>query len=432
MSNINTSGINVNYPVPGVNNSSQGFRDNFASIKINLDTAYNELTDLQNKVIVKTALANTTLNNDMANTLISNALVKNFRASTYNLGSSLSGIVTVDVSLGDVQYGTVVANSEFQFGKWAPSGTQSNVQLVLTVTNNAYISFPNNVTISSQSTLENFTFSGSSAIIKMPAGLDSVEYCYRLSTLDCGNTITIEPYNHPRVARQIQPRSLSPIGFPGDMTGAVAVDNSVTSLEITQTFANGAIQSATSVSQLYPDLQISFGGVDFGGLSNTATYYVTSANTTTDTFSVSTTPGGPNVALATATGLMTLNAASYLYVCVADYGGANVSTTASNTTAVTNTITLASTAGLTLNSPVIFEPTDPLIGSTFGGLSSNTVYYIKSIVGSTITVSRSRVNGIAGTVIPLTTANSTAAGSTMTVTAFTGPDIWKRVPLTNW
>jgi hypothetical protein len=70
MSTINTNTIDANYPIPGQNNSSQGFRDNFASIKQNLDIASNELTDLQNKVVLKSALANSTLNNDMANTLI--------------------------------------------------------------------------------------------------------------------------------------------------------------------------------------------------------------------------------------------------------------------------------------------------------------------------------------------------------------------------
>ena len=49
---INTNGINVNYPVPGVNNNSQGFRDNFATIRTNLNTASTEITDLQNNVVV--------------------------------------------------------------------------------------------------------------------------------------------------------------------------------------------------------------------------------------------------------------------------------------------------------------------------------------------------------------------------------------------
>ena len=107
MSAINTNAINTNYPVPGVNNNSQGFRDNFASIKTNLDTAGSEITDLQSKVVVKQALANTTLNNDMANTLISNASTRSFRATSYNLGGAINGVTKVDASLGDVQYGTV-------------------------------------------------------------------------------------------------------------------------------------------------------------------------------------------------------------------------------------------------------------------------------------------------------------------------------------
>ena len=133
MSTINTNGINVNYPVPGVNNNSQGFRDNFASIRTNLNTAGTEITDLQNKVIVKSALANSTVNNDMANTLISNALTRSFRASTFNLGNALSGVVSVNVSLGDVQYGTIAGNTTIQFTGWSPTSTQSNVQLQLAV-----------------------------------------------------------------------------------------------------------------------------------------------------------------------------------------------------------------------------------------------------------------------------------------------------------
>jgi hypothetical protein len=109
MSTINTNGVDVNYPVPGINNNSQGFRDNFASIKTNLNTAGTEITDLQNKVVLKQALSNTTINNDMANTLISNAATRSFRATTYNLGNALSGTVLIDVSLADVHIGTIAA-----------------------------------------------------------------------------------------------------------------------------------------------------------------------------------------------------------------------------------------------------------------------------------------------------------------------------------
>ena len=76
MSTINTNGINVNYPIPGQNNSTQGFRDNFSAIKTNINTAGQEITELQQKVVLKEGLNNITLNNDMANTLISNASIR--------------------------------------------------------------------------------------------------------------------------------------------------------------------------------------------------------------------------------------------------------------------------------------------------------------------------------------------------------------------
>ena len=41
---INYSTINTQYPVAGVDNNSQGFRDNFAAIQAGLATAYTEIT----------------------------------------------------------------------------------------------------------------------------------------------------------------------------------------------------------------------------------------------------------------------------------------------------------------------------------------------------------------------------------------------------
>ena len=223
---INTNGINVNYPVPGINNSSQGFRDNFAAIKTDLNTAATEITDLQTNVILKQALTGTTLNNDMANGIISNVLTRGFRASTYNLGNDISGVIIINASLGDVQYGTITGNTTVQFAGWAPSGTQSNVQLQLAVGNtSAVLSLPSEVTIDGASgveTVENFANVSGTPTITIPYGVTQLDYNF--STLDCGNTITIEPYNRPRQSTQIQQRSPSPTGLPGDVAGTVAVD----------------------------------------------------------------------------------------------------------------------------------------------------------------------------------------------------------------
>ncbi len=69
--------------------------------------------------------------------------------------------------------------------------------------------------------------------------------------------------------------------------------------------------------------------------------------------------------------------------------------TFTGTNITSNAITLNSVAGLSLNMPVIFT------GSVFGGLAIDRVYYIKTIVGSTITLSLT----IGGSTLPLTTGS---------------------------
>lgn len=228
MSNINTNNINTNYPVPGVNNSTQGFRDNFASIKTNFDTAYTEITELQNNSVFKTALPGTTINNDFANTLVSNALIRTFRSTTYNLGSSLTGLITVNVTLGDVQYGVVTANTTLQFTNWAPAGTQSNLQLQFEMSNTqAVLTFPNTVALVGDhgaTMLENYAVDGTGNLtITVPAGVGRLDYV--LSTLDCGTTVSITPVNRPRKTAQIVVRTPTNIGLPGDMAGTTCVDS---------------------------------------------------------------------------------------------------------------------------------------------------------------------------------------------------------------
>jgi len=214
MSSINTNNINVNYPVPGVNNTTQGFRDNFTSIKTNLNAAGTEITDLQNKVVLKAALDGQTLNNDMANTLISNATTKSFRASTYNLGNNVQGTTTINVSQGDVQYGTITANTTINFGGWAPVGTQSNVELYLTIANaSANITFPTTTNDGSNVPttgltytalqLENYSSNTTPSAgntytnqVSVPAGVTQLNYL--VTTTNCGTLMDIYPINRPK------------------------------------------------------------------------------------------------------------------------------------------------------------------------------------------------------------------------------------------
>jgi hypothetical protein len=46
-SNINPNTINITYPIAGQDNDTQGFRDNFSSIKNNFSVAQTEISALQ-------------------------------------------------------------------------------------------------------------------------------------------------------------------------------------------------------------------------------------------------------------------------------------------------------------------------------------------------------------------------------------------------
>jgi hypothetical protein len=421
MSTINTNPINVNYPVPGVNNNSQGFRDNFASIVTNLNTAATELTDLQNKVVVKQALIGTVVNNDMANTLISNASTVGFRATTYNLGNALAGTVLVNASLADVHYGTVAANTTINFGSWPPTGTQSNIQVILSVSNaTAVITFSGNVIASNNTgatTLENFVSNGGLVTVTAPYGVTEMDYI--ISTTDCGNTLYIEPINRPRQSTQIQQRLITPTGFQGDVTGDVAVGSSFNQLNITST--NAADYFSTSdTTQLYTDLPIVFTGTSFeANIIAGTTYYVRNISANTY-FTVSNAIGNANVNLAGSTGTMFANPVGYVYIATDTYNSTAYPKNVLSTTVTTNVVTLNNITSLTVNSPIIFD-------ANIGGLYSNTVYYIKTISSPNITVSQSRTNGVADTVVTLS-SNSTAT----TANIYVGNDIWKRIPLTSW
>ena len=55
-SQITSSNIDGNFPVAGQDNPSQGFRDNFTNTKNNFAYAASEISDLQSKALLKSAL----------------------------------------------------------------------------------------------------------------------------------------------------------------------------------------------------------------------------------------------------------------------------------------------------------------------------------------------------------------------------------------
>jgi len=430
-STINTNGIDVNYPIPGQNNTSQGFRNNFTAIKTNLNTAASEISDLQNKAVLKSALANSVLNNDMANTLISNAAVLGFRNTTYNLGNALSGTIVVDCSLGDVQYGNIAGDVIFQIGSWPPVGTQATLYLNLGISNSlASISWPANVIFSNNNfgttILENYENISNVAVVTAPHDVSQLNY--KLSTVDCGNSIYIEPVNRPYQSTQIQQRTPPSTGQIGDKVGAVCVDaGGVVQLTANSLANDFFITSNTSSLSLGTAVVFSAGNAAVSTEANITlgnTYYISNiANSTA--FKVSDSSSlSSNVNLAGNAASMKVNPVSYMYIAVENFS-ANVDNKNINNTATPNIITLSSGMGnMAVNNPIIFTGDDP----SNVGIEVGQVYYIKTISGSDITISETRYNGVAG---PEFQGIQTVATANIDVDfdVYNGTDIFRRIPL---
>jgi hypothetical protein len=195
-SNINPNNIDGAYPIAGQDNSSQGFRTNFTNIKTNFTTASTEISDLQNKVIVKSGLVGVTLDNNMNNTILSNAQIKGFRQTVYNHTSTT---VTVDFLDGHVQTinaspaGSITVSFD---STWPTSaGTiYSELKLVVTITNVAHtLTLPSEVAIGPGVKWVGIDTSGDPEITFPETGT----YTLHLSTIDSGGTVTLDYISLP-------------------------------------------------------------------------------------------------------------------------------------------------------------------------------------------------------------------------------------------
>lgn len=428
MSTINTNGINVDYPVPGENNSTQGFRDNFTSIKNNLNTASTEITELQDKAVLKQGLTGVTIDNNMANTLISNASVRGFRSTIYNLGNAISGTVVIDATLGDVQTGTLTGDTTLQLAGWAPSGTKSSLILDLTVsTANAVLTFPGSVNASGNIVENNVITAGGNLTLTAPYGVTNLQY--ELTTTNCGNTITIEPLNRPYQTSQVEVRdTITPTGYQGDRNGDINVAPSIQPVTVTAIASD--VLTTGSTAGFYLNMPIQFYGVVLGNIVAGTTYYVRTivANTS---FTVSATVGGGDFVAGTGTGTMQAKPVAYAYLAVGEYDStttvANVAQTFANNYIDLNA-SVPSVVNYGLNQPVVFTGN---VATSITNLVANTTYYVKAIdtsANTLISVSRSRTNGVADANVTLT-ANASISGAVLATVYTQGNDIWKRIQL---
>ena len=121
-SNINSDAIDALYPVAGQDNDSQGFRDNFSTIKNSLATAKTEITTLQNDTAKKNA------DNDFNGNKIQEANLISTTEQTYATGE-LTASQNISFENGHYQIVTVGGDITITLTDWAETGKLCKLRL---------------------------------------------------------------------------------------------------------------------------------------------------------------------------------------------------------------------------------------------------------------------------------------------------------------
>lgn len=233
-SNINPNNIDGAYPIAGQDNDSQGFRDNFTNTKTNFQYAANEITDLQSKAILKSALTGTTLDNDMSGSLLYNYQSQDVSETRIALGS-VSGSQAIDYALGPYYTLTTSGSVTLSFTNFPAAGATGRVRLSITVSNIAHtLTLPAAVSIGT----DNIQGYDSNVITFVKTGTFEFEF----ETNNGGSAITIIDHN----------RNFDPIYLPSseDLLASAAIDLATTTSYFTTAGAETATLAAGSTGQV--------------------------------------------------------------------------------------------------------------------------------------------------------------------------------------
>ena len=189
-SQINPNDIDGAYPVAGQDNDSQGFRTNFTNTQTNFQYAADEITDLQNNVVLKAALTGGNLDNNL-----NGQPLYNFEASQVsgmlNLIGTTSGSVSLDWTNGSYQTLTTSGSVTLGFTNFPAAGVSASIVLQITVATTAHtLTLPAAVSIGT-SNLQGYA---ANVITFNKTGT----YTFEFSTVDGGAAVTIIDLNRNR------------------------------------------------------------------------------------------------------------------------------------------------------------------------------------------------------------------------------------------
>ena len=194
-SNINPNNIDGTYPIAGQDNNSQGFRDNFTQTKVNFQYAAEEITALQDNVILKGPLtAGGTVNNDLNGTLLYNATIQDFAATRVDLGT-VSGTCSVNYSSGHYQTVSISSGITLAFTPNWPTAKQGWLILAVTATAGNTMTLPAAVGVSDSAASLRGIQGISGQVITFK---ESGTYEFQFHSYDGGSTIYLSELTRPR------------------------------------------------------------------------------------------------------------------------------------------------------------------------------------------------------------------------------------------
>ena len=234
-SQINPQDINGNYPVAGQANNTKGFRDNFTNTKTNFEYAANEITELQNKAVLKQALTGSTLDNNMNDALIYAAKIQDFSATSVQIATT-SGLVSIDYTAGHYQRVSTTGSIQLGFSNWPANNSAGWVRVAINITNTAHT-----VTLPAEVSVGTNGIQGYSASVITFAATGT--YTFEFVTYDSGTTSTIQDLSRPlnRYTNGVTSNSATAgIGYATGAGGAVTQGTSRTT-GVTLNTVSGAI-----------------------------------------------------------------------------------------------------------------------------------------------------------------------------------------------
>jgi hypothetical protein len=246
---INPNNIDSAYPVAGQDNDSQGFRDNFTNIKTNFEYAGSEITDLQNKVLLKAALTGSTLNNNLNGAALIGAQIRNFSATKFDFGVT-SGTVTIDYSVAHYQTVTSGGAITLAFTNW-PTANAGIVRLAITIPS-GYVPSTNTLTLPAAVNIGTQNLQGINPTTNTITFSTSGTFEFEFVSTNGGTSITVIDLN----------RNRDPIYLPSteDVVAAAPISLSKTNARFTTVTSETSTLAAGNEGQIKTLVMEGYGG----------------------------------------------------------------------------------------------------------------------------------------------------------------------------